>query len=279
MTTAKRGFMCGSVHSVPDGWSVWTKSRRFCAISTPLFQAEMRKRSLNAPFRESSLQFPARAPVSFLVAPGDVERQIGALEVVGHAADKLARQALHAGKPHVRLIPGFGHDTEGEARQEARVGLEQKAEEVSGTFCRELDELHEKASKFPRRLRVYFEEWDDPLISGIRWVGELVRKLGGEDLFEELQEGTVARQRRVQPEEVIRRNPEVILASWCGKKVQIEKIKSRPGWEQIEAVKRNQIYEIKSADILQPGLSLLHGARQIFKIFDEISLPIPSRFT
>ena len=79
---------------------------------------------------------------------------------------------------------------------------------------------------------------------------------------------------------MIRRNPEVILASWCGKKVQIEKIRSRPGWDKIEAVKRHQIYEIKSVDILQPGLSLLVGARQVFEIFRSIhssqsKLPLP----
>lgn len=161
------------------------------------------------------------------------------------------------------------------------VGLEKGARELSGKFYAELDDLKRKASEFPRRLRVYFEEWDDPLISGIRWVGEIIRELGGEDVFEELEEGKTARLRRVDPEEVIRRNPEVILASWCGKKVQIEKIRSRPGWDEVEAVRRNQIYEIKSVDILQPGLSLLYGARQIYEIFErihqQISLPIPNR--
>lgn len=155
------------------------------------------------------------------------------------------------------------------------VGLEKKAEELSEKFYGELDELAERAVAFPRRLRVYFEEWNDPLISGIRWAGELIRRLGGEDVFEELEEGTVARQRRVEPEEVVRRNPEVILASWCGKKVQIDAIRSRPGWERVEAVQKNQIYEIKSADILQPGLSLLHGARKIFEIFSQIHAKFP----
>ena len=156
------------------------------------------------------------------------------------------------------------------------IGLEEKAGELSEKFFSELRGLEKKASEFPRRLRVYFEEWDEPLISGIRWVGELLRMLGGDDVFEELEEGKVARERRVTPEEVVRRNPEVILASWCGKKVQTEKIRSRPGWEQIEAVKRNQIYEIKSADILQPGLSLLLGARQIFDIFSHIHAGVSS---
>ena len=150
------------------------------------------------------------------------------------------------------------------------VGLEEKALRLREKFFRELHELGEKAAKFPRRLRVYFEEWDGPLISGIRWVGEILRELGGEDIFEELGVGMTAKDRRVDPEEVVRRDPEVILASWCGKKVQIEKIRSRPGWEAIEAVRKNRIYEIKSVDILQPGLSLLQGARQIFEIFSSL---------
>ena len=150
------------------------------------------------------------------------------------------------------------------------LGLQDQAEVLREKFDGELDRLAKKASKFPRRLRVYFEEWDEPLISGIHWVGELIRKLGGENIFEELEEGKIARERTVDPEEVIRRNPEMILASWCGKKVQVEKIKSRPGWNQIEAVAKNQIYEIKSVDILQPGLSLLEGAKQIYEIFQRI---------
>lgn len=155
------------------------------------------------------------------------------------------------------------------------LGLEEKAGRLCDQFFGELAGLEKKAAEFPRRLRVYFEEWDDPLISGIRWAGEIIRKVGGEDIFEELEEGKVAKQRRVEPDEVIRRNPEVMLASWCGKKVQIEKIRSRPGWDKIEAVQKNQIYEIKSLDILQPGLSLLHGARQIFDIFEKIHTKFP----
>lgn len=150
------------------------------------------------------------------------------------------------------------------------LGLEEKAKELCERFYGELSELEKKAKDFPRRLRVYFEEWDDPLISGIRWTGDLIRQLGGEDIFEEIEDGATAEKRKVAPEEVIRRNPEVILASWCGRKVHIEKIRTRAGWDRIEAVQRNQIYEIKSADILQPGLSLLRGARQIFQIFSKV---------
>ncbi len=150
------------------------------------------------------------------------------------------------------------------------LSLEEKAEEICGKFYGELSELEKKAREFPGKIRVYFEEWDDPLISGIRWASEIIQRLGGEDIFEELQEGVTASERKVDGREVIRRNPEAILAAWCGKKVNPQKIRQRPGWEGIEAVRKNQIYEIKSADILQPGLSLLHGARQIFEIFNQV---------
>ena len=145
-----------------------------------------------------------------------------------------------------------------------------KALEVRDQFFSELDRLAASAAKLSHRPRVYFEEWDDPLISGIRWVNELIERLGGEDVFKEKSSGKVARDRTVTSEDVIRANPEVIIASWCGKKAQFEKIRSRPGWDKIEAVRKNQIYEIKSADILSPGLSLLHGARQMAEIFGNI---------
>lgn len=119
------------------------------------------------------------------------------------------------------------------------------------------------------RPKVYFEEWDEPMISGISWVSELIEKLGGQDVFREKSFGKVAKERYVTSEEVIAANPDLILASWCGKKVQPEKIRTRPGWDQISAVRENRIYEIKSSDILAPGLSILHGARQIAEILQR----------
>lgn len=146
------------------------------------------------------------------------------------------------------------------------LGLEEKALEIRAQFFAELDGLAVQNAPFCFRPRVYFEEWDDPLISGIRWVSELIEKLGGEDVFKEKSVGQTASQRVVAPEEVIGRDPDIIVASWCGKKVRKEKIRSRPGWEKIKAVKENRIYEIKSPDILAPGLSLLYGARQLAEI-------------
>ncbi len=116
------------------------------------------------------------------------------------------------------------------------------------------------------RPRVYFEEWDAPMISGIAWVSELIALVGGEDVFGGRSGGSTASERFVTSEEVIAAAPGVIAASWCGKRARLDKIAARPGWDLIPAVRAGRIHEIKAPDILQPGLSLLHGARTLAKI-------------
>ena len=122
---------------------------------------------------------------------------------------------------------------------------------------------------FPRgsRPRVYFEEWDEPMISGIAWVSELIEAAGGDDIFPELRAGSTAGERVVATEQVLERDPEIIVASWCGKKARLEKIAARPGWNAISAVKAGRLYEIKAPDILQPGPSLVRGARLLAEMF------------
>jgi iron complex transport system substrate-binding protein len=111
---------------------------------------------------------------------------------------------------------------------------------------------------------VFFEEWDDPLISGIQWVEELVEIAGGTPIFPEHRQAGLAKDRIVSPDEVRARDPDVIFASWCGKRVQSARIASRPGWESITAVQRGRIHEIKSSLILQPGpAALTDGVRQM----------------
>ena len=105
--------------------------------------------------------------------------------------------------------------------------------------------------------KVYFEEWDDPLISGIGWVSELIEIAGGEDVFPELRKQKAAKDRIVSPHDVIAAAPDIILASWCGKKVIPDKIRQRSGWDAIPAVRNCRIVEIKSALILQPGPAAL----------------------
>ncbi|QTD46821.1 cobalamin-binding protein [Ottowia testudinis] len=119
-----------------------------------------------------------------------------------------------------------------------------------------------------RRPRVYFEEWDEPPISGIRWVSELVRIAGGDDCFPELAAEPLGKQRIIaDPLEVVRRAPDIIIGSWCGKKFRPEKVAARPGWQDVPAVRHAQLFEIKSPDILQPGpAALTDGAEQLHRI-------------
>jgi iron complex transport system substrate-binding protein len=105
---------------------------------------------------------------------------------------------------------------------------------------------------------VYFEEWDDPAISGIRWVAELIRIAGGEDVFPKLADQPLAKNRILaDPMEVVRRRPDLILASWCGKKFRPESVRARTGWDSIPAVRDVELHEIKSPIILQPGPAAL----------------------
>jgi iron complex transport system substrate-binding protein len=143
------------------------------------------------------------------------------------------------------------------------VGCQAAAEALAGRLEADLERIRDAAAHLPRR-RTFFEEWDDPLISGIRWVEELVTVAGGDPIFPELAEARLAKDRIVDPREVARRDPEVIFASWCGKKVKFDRIRHRPGWDAVAAVQSGRIYEIKSTYILQPGpASLTEGVRQL----------------
>ena len=138
----------------------------------------------------------------------------------------------------------------------ALIGASEKAEALAQTFERRLAEIAAATLGSPRP-RVFFEEWDDPLIGGICWVSELVEIAGGKDVFPHLRSMKAAKDRIVSPEAVIQAAPELILASWCGKKVVPEKIRQRTGWSAIPAVRNDRIGEIKSPLILQPGPAAL----------------------
>ncbi len=139
------------------------------------------------------------------------------------------------------------------------VGCEAEAEGWLNEFRQRLQPIE----KVKFRPRVYFEEWNDPLIAGIAWVSELIERAGGEDIFADLHSKRAASERVVSPQEVCRRNPDIILASWCGRRVRIKDIAARPGWEKLPAVRDNHIHEIAGSDILQPGFRLVHGYEQI----------------
>ncbi|AOF84318.1 periplasmic binding family protein [Hydrogenophaga sp. RAC07] len=122
-----------------------------------------------------------------------------------------------------------------------------------------------------RRPRVFFEEWDEPHISGIRWVSELLGIAGGDDCFPELATQSLGKHRIIADgAEIVRRNPDIIIGSWCGKKFRPEKVAARAGWQDVAAVKTGQLFEIKSADILQPGpAALTDGVARMHRIVSD----------
>jgi iron complex transport system substrate-binding protein len=146
------------------------------------------------------------------------------------------------------------------------LGCEPAARELIADMRDEVKQVREYSSLWPDRPRVYFEEWMDPLIAGIRWVSELIELAGGQDVFAELRERGDARGRVVAPAQVIERDPQIILASWCGKPVDTAAIAARPGWDRIAAVREGQIHEIGGEDVLSPGPSLMAGLRRIHEI-------------
>ncbi|MBM3811831.1 MAG: cobalamin-binding protein [Acidimicrobiia bacterium] len=147
------------------------------------------------------------------------------------------------------------------------VGAEDKGGKLVAGMRAELDSIAASAAGLPRRPRVFFEEWHDPLISGIRWVDELIEIAGGETLFPELRHCQGAKDRILSPETVAARDPEIVIASWCGRKVNKDWIRRRPGWSDTSAVRNGRIHEIKSTYILQPGpAALTDGVRQLHKI-------------
>ena len=147
------------------------------------------------------------------------------------------------------------------------VGGEEKARALVALLQAELDAIRDSASRFAYRPRVLFEEWYDPLISGICWVEELIETAGGECIFPELRKHQSAKNRIVNPVDVMVKDPEVIIGSWCGRAVKKDWIRQRDGWDQISAIRKNHIYEVKSAYILQPGpAALTEGLRQLHAI-------------
>jgi iron complex transport system substrate-binding protein len=147
------------------------------------------------------------------------------------------------------------------------VGAAEKGRKLVDELEASLESI--KKQTLPRRPKVYFEEWDEPMISGIRWVSELVEIAGGEDVFKNRSFSQLASGRIVaRGEEVVEARPDVILGSWCGKKFRPERVSARPGWGAIPAVRDGELHEIKSADILQPGpAALTDGVRRMQEIF------------
>ena len=190
---------------------------------------------------------------------------IGFSDMQAALADKLIRAGLNVLVTNqrsvqeiyatLRLVAGL-------------VGAHDRAEAWIAACQARHEALAQAARAWPRRPRVYFEEWDEPMISAIRWVSELVHVAGGEDVFPELAACPMGRDRVIADAlEPVRRAPEVIVGSWCGKKFRPERVAARPGWSDVPAVRAGALHEIKSCDILQPGpAALTDGVEQLHRI-------------
>jgi iron complex transport system substrate-binding protein len=148
------------------------------------------------------------------------------------------------------------------------VGQAQQAMERIAAMQAQMRAVVLAAAALPRRPRVYFEEWDEPPISAIRWVSELIGIAGGDDCFPELALQSLGKNRIIaDSSQIVRRDPDIIIGSWCGKKFRPEKVAARDGWQNVKAVQHQQLFEIKSPDILQPGpASLTDGLAQLHRI-------------
>jgi iron complex transport system substrate-binding protein len=140
----------------------------------------------------------------------------------------------------------------------AMVGAWEKADAYAQKLEAHVEMVRQSAAKLPRRPKVYFEEWDDPQISGIRWVSELVGIAGGDDIFPERAACSLAKDRILADgNEVVARKPDIVIGSWCGKKFRPERVAARSGWGEVPAVRDGQLHEVKSPLILQPGPAAL----------------------
>ncbi|RKI36513.1 cobalamin-binding protein [Corallococcus sp. AB004] len=154
----------------------------------------------------------------------------------------------------------------------ALVGRAEPAEALAVELEKNLERHSDAAQSLPKRPRIFFEEWHEPLISGIRWCSELVEVVGGVDVCQESRASQGAKGRIFDPEEVAKRDPEGVIASWCGRKAKREKIASRPGWAGVRAVVEDQLYEVRSSYILQPGpAALSDGVDQLARIVAAIA--------
>lgn len=180
---------------------------------------------------------------------------IGFSDIQADIAGCLIRQGVEVWISNHRSVEGI---LEYVLRLGALVGVPDKARAYADSLRAHLDGVAAKAAHLPVRPKVYFEEWDEPLISGIQWVAELIRIAGGDDIFPELAAESLAKQRIMADGSlVIARNPDIIFGSWCGKKFRPEKVAARDGWQAVSAVRNGRLYEIKSPLILQPGPAAL----------------------
>ena len=180
---------------------------------------------------------------------------VGFSDIQAGIAAELVRRGVEVWIANHRSVDGI---LDYVRRLGALVGAAGRANAYADELRRGLDDIERAASSLPHRPKVYFEEWDEPIITGIRWVAELVRIAGGDDVFPELSNEPLAKARILADgDPVVERAPDIILGSWCGKKFRPEKVAARPGWDAIPAVRDGELHEIKSPLILQPGPAAL----------------------
>ena len=162
----------------------------------------------------------------------------------------------------------------------AMVGQEMRGLQLIRGMQQRLLDIENAAASITRRPKVYFEEWYDPHISAIAWVSELIGIAGGDDCFPELASEPMGKGRIIADgSEIVRRNPDIIFGSWCGRRFRPAHVRARAGWEGVSAVKDGQLFEIKSAEILQPGpAALIDGVEQIYKIIMDWSQNVAPTF-
>ncbi|HBK55099.1 MAG TPA: cobalamin-binding protein [Xanthomonadales bacterium] len=180
---------------------------------------------------------------------------VGFSDIQADIAAELIRSGVEVWIANHRSVAGI---LDYVRRLGALVGVAAQAETYAERLEAGLATIAAESERLARRPRVYFEEWDAPAITGIQWVAELIRIAGGDDIFPEMSAKSLAKDRIIADQsEVIRRAPDLILGSWCGKRFRPERIAARPGWSDIPAVRTGQVHEIKSPIILQPGPAAL----------------------
>jgi iron complex transport system substrate-binding protein len=217
-------------------------------------------------------------PKVFAFTSGDIDKilatQPDLVLTFSDLQSEISSDLIKAGVPVYAFNTRSVEDILGMVETVGRlVGTEAKAMEIVAGLEAEIAKTRaiaaERYAKTGKKPRVYFEEWDEPLISGIRWASELIEIAGGEDIFAEQARSPLAKDRRPTPEDVIARAPDIIIGSWCGKHFRPERVAARPGWEAIPAVNAGKMHEIKSAIILTPGpVAISEGLPQLLAIFD-----------
>jgi iron complex transport system substrate-binding protein len=195
---------------------------------------------------------------------------VGFSDIQADIAQALIRSGIEVWISNHRSVAGILAYVR---RLGAMVGAADRAERYALELEAHVEEVRRQAARLPRRPRVYFEEWDEPPISAIQWVSELIGIAGGDDVFPERARCALGRDRiLIDSDEVVRRVPDVILGSWCGKRFRPERVAARPGWAEVPAVRHGELHEIKSPLILQPGpAALTAGLDAIHRVLRQWS--------